>query len=159
MNNHTGPVVNHVNKWCTYAWSNFFNFLDWVAYWWGWYGCSSPSTKGFHILCIPVQLERSVGFWLLEWIYQLTKNRLTVCFFKMLLYPCTLGFVPSNNFYSIKRTTISLGDWIQLSTLFPSNFFFSEWAFWHIMLFLSESAFGRIICRISVHWTTYTVSL
>ena len=26
----------------------FFNFMDWVVYWWGQYGCSSPSTKGFH---------------------------------------------------------------------------------------------------------------
>ena len=25
-----------------------FNFMDGVAYWWGRYGSSSPSTKGFH---------------------------------------------------------------------------------------------------------------
>ena len=24
------------------------NFMDWVAYWWGQSGCSSPSTKGLH---------------------------------------------------------------------------------------------------------------
>ena len=35
MNNHTGPMVNQFKKWCTCSWSNFFNFMDWVAYWWG----------------------------------------------------------------------------------------------------------------------------
>ena len=50
MNNHTGPMVNQVKKWCTRSWSNFFNFMDWVACWWGRYGCSSLGTKVLHEL-------------------------------------------------------------------------------------------------------------
>ena len=48
MNNCTDPVVNQVKKWCTYSWSKKINFMDWVAYWWGRYGSTSPSTKVLH---------------------------------------------------------------------------------------------------------------
>ena len=45
------PNRPHVKKWCTCSWSNFFNFMDWVAYWWSQYGCSSPSAKVLHVEC------------------------------------------------------------------------------------------------------------
>ena len=31
MNNHTGPVVNQVKKWCAYSWSKKINFMDRVV--------------------------------------------------------------------------------------------------------------------------------
>ena len=31
-----------------------FIFMDCIAYWWGWYGCSSPSTKGLHGWDLPI---------------------------------------------------------------------------------------------------------
>ena len=48
MNNRAVPEVNQVRKWCTFSWSKKINFMDWVAYWWGRYGSTSPSTKVLH---------------------------------------------------------------------------------------------------------------
>ena len=46
MNNHTGPVVNQVKMMFLQLKPKTFIFMDTVPYWWGQYGCSSPSTKG-----------------------------------------------------------------------------------------------------------------
>ena len=91
-----------------------FIHMDWVAYWHGWYGCSSPSTRGLHAYSHFID-----DAWLasvkLDAVTELKNNRIIVCLPQITASVCIW---PSLN----RRTRIDrISDW--------PNGFWSTWMY------------------------------